>query len=294
METILTKIEDRMTKFSKGQKRIGQFILDHYQEAAFMTAAKLGDKVGVSESTVVRFATEIDLEGYPHLQRELNEVVIRNLTAAERLEVANTLLGGDNLVQKVLTADIDKIKKTAEEIDPEAFEQAVKAILEAKRIYIIGLRSANVLASLLGYYLKIMFHDTVLVNAASTIQVFEEILSIEEGDLVIAITFPRYSKTTVQATKYAKDNGAKILAITDSLDAPVCGNSHYNLFAKSNMVSFVDSLVAPMSMINALIVAVGTLKQEELSKKLTKLEGIWDEYQVYQKDIEDNISESEL
>lgn len=286
MKNVLATIEERMVNFSKGQKRIGRFIIDHYDKAAFMTAKKLGDKVGVSESTVVRFATEIGFEGYPHLQRELNEVVKRNLTAAERMEVANEILGYDDIVHKVLTADIDKIKRTQEDIDTREFDKAVQAILNAKRIYIIGLRSANTLASFLAFYLKLIFHDIVLVNAASTNQVFEEILSIEQGDLAIAITFPRYSKTTVQATKYAKENGAQVLAITDNEDAPVCSNANIKLFAKSGMVSFVDSLVAPMSLLNALIVAVGTLEQEELSKKLKKLEDIWDEYQVYQKDDE--------
>lgn len=288
MKNVLATIEERMVNFSKGQKRIGRFIIDHYDKAAFMTAKKLGDKVGVSESTVVRFATEIGFDGYPHLQRELNEVVKRNLTAAERMEVANEILGYDDIVHKVLTADIDKIKRTQEDIDVKEFDKAVQAILKAKRIYIIGLRSANTLASFLAYYLKLIYHDIVLVNAASPNQVFEEILSIEEGDLAIAITFPRYSKTTVQATKYAKENGAQVLAITDNEDAPVCSNANIKLFAKSDMVSFVDSLVAPMSLLNALIVAVGTLEQEELSKKFKKLEDIWDEYQVYQKDDEAN------
>lgn len=288
MKNIIAAIEENMQKFSKGQRRIGRFIIDHYDKAAFMTAKKLGDEVGVSESTVVRFATEIGLEGYPHLQRELNEVVKRNLTAAERVEVASSILQYDTIVQKVLSADIERIKRTQEQVNTVAFNKAVQAMIEAKRIYIIGLRSANTLAVFLSLYLKMIFHDVVLVNAASINQVFEEILSIEKGDLAIALTFPRYSKTTIQATKYAKDNGATVLSITDSEQSPICNNSDITLFAKSDMVSFVDSLVAPMSLLNALVVAVGTLKQEELSTRLKKLENIWDEYQVYQKDNEGN------
>ncbi|WRS28090.1 MurR/RpiR family transcriptional regulator [Oscillospiraceae bacterium MB08-C2-2] len=279
---VLALIESTMPSFSKGQKRIGNYIKENYQKAAFMTALKLGETVGVSESTVVRFATEIGFEGYPQLQKNLQEMTRNRLTSVQRMEVTNERIGSDDVLTRVLQTDIDKIKNTMEEIDKSAFDAAVASIIAARKIFIIGIRSAAVLSGFLNYYFTHIFDNVHTIDTASTSGIFEQMMRIGPEDVFLGITFSRYSKRTVKAAAYARDCGAKVIAITDSYSAPICAVADHVLIAKSDMASFVDSLVAPLSLINALIVAIGLKKKDEISATYQKLETIWEEYSVYE------------
>lgn len=280
---ILNKIELKMDDFSKGQKSIAAFILAHYEKAAYMTASKLGLAAGVSESTVVRFAFELGFEGYPELQEELSEMIKNKLTSLQRIEVASDQIGEFDTLQKILNLDIDKIKRTLEETSRESFNGAVNSLVLAKTIYILGSRSASILARFMALYFNIMFDSVKLIHTTSSSEMFEQIMRIGENDIMIGISFPRYSKKTVKALEYAKKNGAKVIAITDSATSPLAKKADFFLQARSDTVSFVDSLVAPLSLINALVVAVGLKKRGELSNTLDKLERIWEEYDVYEK-----------
>lgn len=280
---VLSRIQNQMGTFSKGQRLIANFILNSYDKAAFMTANKLGNTVKVSESTVVRFATELGYDGYPAMQKALRDIVRNKLTAIQRIEVANDRMGDQDVLSMVMHADAENIRATMEGVDRTSFEQAVNAILAARKVYIIGVRSASALADFLGYYFNMMMEDVIVVRINSFSEVFEQILRVGEKDVVIGISFPRYSKRTVKAMGYAKDQGATTIAITDSDVSPLTEIADHTLMANSDMASFVDSLVAPLSLVNALIVAVSRKKNEELSGTFVKLEQVWDEYQVYQK-----------
>ena len=280
---LLTQIEQRMPKFSKGQKQIAAYILAQYDKAAYITAAKLGALVGVSESTVVRFALELGLDGYPELQHSLQELIRTRLTALQRIEITNDRIGDADLLEKVLVSDIDKIKRTLEEIDRTSFNDAVDALIGAKMIYIIGMRSSSSLANFLYFYLNLIFPHVRLVRTTSGSEIFEQILRISEEDAIVGISFPRYSKRIINAMEYAKSQGAHVIALTDSASSPIAAHADDVLLAKSDMASFVDSLVAPLSIINALIVAIGKKKQDEVAATFEKLENIWDEYEVYEK-----------
>lgn len=280
---ILTVIQDSMHTFSKGQKKIAGFILESYDKAAFMTASCLGRKVGVSESTVVRFASELGYDGYPDMQRSLQKMIRNRLTTVQRIEVTKDRLGGQDLLSMVLQSDIDKIRQTLEELDRESFNRAVDAIVSAKKIYIIGVRSSASLASFLHFYCNLIFDNAVLVSANTASEIFESLLRVGEGDVVIGVSFPRYSSRTVQAMSFARDRGAATVAITDGESSPLAPISTYSLMARSDMASFVDSLVAPLSLVNALLVAISQRKNDELARTFQNLEDIWDEYGVYEK-----------
>lgn len=283
---LLKIIQSEMGNFSKGQRVIADYILNHYDKAAFMTAQKLGATVGISESTVVRFASQIGLDGYPQLQRELQDIIRNKLTSVQRIEVMNDKIGDKDVLNSVLNQDIEKIKKTLEGMERETFENAVASIVGARRVYILGVRSSAALANFLSFYLNLIFPDVRLINTTSTSEMFEQIMRIGCDDVIIGISFPRYSKRTYQALRYASDCGAKVIAITDSSQAPIAQIADTALLAKSDMASFVDSLVAPLSLINALIVAVGIKKKNEISETFDKLEHIWEEYEVYEKQTE--------
>lgn len=280
---ILTVIQDSMHTFSKGQRKIANFILESYDKAAFMTASRLGQKVGVSESTVVRFAFELGYDGYPDMQRSLQKMIRNRLTTVQRIEVTNDRLGDQDLLSMVLQSDIEKIRQTLEELDRDSFYSAVDAIVSARKIYIIGVRSSASIASFLHFYFNLIFDNVVLVSANTASEIFESLLRVGEGDAVIGISFPRYSSRTVQALSFARDRGATTIAITDSETSPLVPISRYTLMARSDMASFVDSLVAPLSLVNALLVAVSQRKNEDLSNTFHTLEGIWEEYNVYEK-----------
>lgn len=283
MDNLLNKMKENYSTFSKGQKLIASYIIDHYDKATFMTAARLGEEVGVSESTVVRFANEMGFDGYPKLQKALREVIKSKLTSAQRLEVSSTHIDSESVLKTVLQSDFNKIRITLEEADPHNFNAIVEAILGAKKIYILGVRSSAPLASFLGFYFNLIFENVRLVHTTSVSEMFEQIINAEKGDVVIGISFPRYSKRTSKAMEFAGNQGATIIAITDNETSPLAKCSDYCLFARSDMASFVDSLVAPLSMINALIVAIGLKRKKQIHTNLEKLEKIWDEYQVYDK-----------
>lgn len=280
---LLKTMRLKYSSLSKGQKQIASFMLEHYDKAAYMTAAKLGNLVGVSESTVVRFAIELGFDGYPELQHSLQEIIRTKLTALQRIEITNDRIGDSDILEKVLCSDIDKIKHTIDEIDRNSFNNAVDAMISARTIYIIGMRSSSSLASFMYHYLNLIFPDVRLVRTTSGSEIFEQILRVSEKDVMVGISFPRYSKRIINALEYAKKQSAHIITITDSPFAPIAEPADDLLLAKSDMASFVDSLVAPLSIINALIVAIAKKKQEEVAETFGKLEKIWDEYDVYEK-----------
>ena len=280
---ILAVIQERAATSSKGQRKIANFTLESYDKAAFMTASRLGKKVGVSESTVVRFASELGYDGYPDMQRSLQKMIRNRLTTVQRIEVTNDRLGDQDLLSMVLQSDIEKIRQTLEELDRDNFERAVDAIVSAKKIYIIGVRSSAAIAAFLHFYCNLIFDSVVLVSANTVSEIFESLLRVGEGDVVIGVSFPRYSSRTVQAMSFARDRGATTVAITDSEASPLAAISHYTLTARSDMASFVDSLVAPLSLVNALLVAVSQRKNEDLAHTFHTLEEIWEEYNVYEK-----------
>lgn len=283
MNDLMSKIQSRLPKFSKGQRLIAKYIIDHYDKAAFMTASRLGATVGVSESTVVRFATELGYSGYPYLQRALQEMIRNKLTAVQRMEVTTDRLGNQDILRTVLNSDVEKIRMTLDEINRDDFSAIVEEILAAKHIYILGVRSSAALSSFIGFYFNLMFDNVRLIHTNSASEMFEQILRVGEGDIVLGVSFPRYSKRTLQALQYSHTSGAKVVALTDSRLSPLSRFADYMLIAKSDMVSFVDSLVAPLSVINALIVALGMRKKDQISEAFNRLESIWDEYQVYEK-----------
>ena len=279
----LTTIHNEMASFSKGQRRIAQYIESSYDKAAFMTASRLGKMVNVSESTVVRFAVELGFDGYPSMQKALQEMVRNKLTSVQRIEVASDRLGDQDVVSMVLQADWESIRMTSEALDRHVLDQAVEAILRARNIYIVGVRSSAVIATFMSFYFRNIFDNVHLVTSSATSEMIEQMLHVSREDVVIGISLPRYSSRTIKLMEFALDSGAKIIAITDSLDAPAAKRADHILLAKSDMVSVVDSLVAPMSLVNALIVAIGQKKKGELARIFENLEGIWQEYEVYER-----------
>lgn len=287
---LLTQINDKMSGFSKGQKLIAHFITEHYDKAAFMTASKLGSTVGVSESTVVRFATELGYDGYPKMQKAMQEMIRDKLTSLQRIEVTKSRFGNSDILSNVLNQDIDKIRRTMEETSKEDFQQAVKAVARAKTIYIFAVRSSAALASFLGYYYSLIFENVKVISNYGETEIYEKLFRIGEDDVIIGISFPRYSNAAVKAMTFARRRGAKVIAITDSMTSPLCSLSDYVLIAKSDMASVVDSLVAPLSMINALIVATVVELDKEVEQTFERLEHIWEEYDVYRSKSEEEQS----
>ena len=282
----LSILQEKEPTFSKGQKRIARYITDSYDKAAFMTANRLGKTVGVSESTVVRFAVDLGFDGYPSMQKAMREMVLNRLTSVQRIEVANNRLGDQDVVSMVLHADMEKLRQTSETISREEFNTAVDAILKAKRVYILGVRSVAPLANFLGHYLNYMFNNVHVISGFSAGEMFEKIVSVNSEDVIIAFSFPRYSASTTKGARYCRSAGATVIGITDSKESPLGQCSDHILVAKSDMVSLVDSLVAPLSLVNALIVAIAAKREKELAQTFANLERIWDEYDVYEKQVE--------
>ena len=274
---ILSILQERESTFSKGQKRIARYITESYDKAAFMTANRLGKTVGVSESTVVRFAVDLGFDGYPSMQKAMQEMVLNRLTSVQRIEVANNRIGDQDVVSMVFQSDMEKLRQTGEVLDRKEFKAAVDAILRAKRIFILGVRSVAPLANFLGYYLNYMFDNVHVISGFSTVEMFEKIVGITSQDVVIAFSFPRYSSSTTKGVQYCRSVGATVIGITDSRLSPLGSNSDYVLIAKSDMVSLVDSLVAPLSLVK---------RETEISQTFSNLERIWDEYDVYEKQVE--------
>jgi len=280
---ILAILEQKYPEFSKGQRRIAQYITDSYDKAAFMTANKLGKTVGVSESTVVRFAVDLGFDGYPSMQKAMQEMVLNRLTSVQRIEVANDRIGDQDVVSTVIQSDIDKLRQTGETVDRKEFRSSVETILSAKRIYVIGVRSVAPLANFLGHYLSYMFNNVRIFTPSATGEMFEQIGCVHREDVVMAFSFPRYSTATVKAARYCRSTGVKVIAITDNRQSPLAEHSDHVICAKSDMVSLVDSLVAPLSVVNALIVALAAKREKQLHRTFDTLEQIWDQYHVYEK-----------
>ena len=280
---ILSVLQERATTFSKGQRAIARYITESYDKAAFMTASKLGRTVGVSESTGVRFAVELGYDGYPTMQKAMQEMVLNRLTSVQRIEVANDRIGDQDILSLVLQSDMEQLRKTVSSVDRKDCSAAVNAILDARRIYVLGVRSASALASFLGYYLNLMFEDVHTIIDSGTGQVLEKLISAGPDDVVIAFSYPRYSTSTVTGASFCHSKGAKIVAMTDSRTSPLGQTSDFVLQTKSDMASLVDSLVAPLSVVNALVVALAARREEKLAKTFSRLEEIWEKYQVYEK-----------
>ena len=269
-------------KFSKGQRIIAKYILSNYDKAAFMTAGKLGRIVGVSESTVVRFAAELGYDGYPSMRKALQEMIRNRLTSVQRIEVAKSMIDDTDLIKSIIGSDMQNLQATMDILEQDSFNMLVDSIMEAKNIYIVGMRTSTSLSTFLGLYLNLLRGSVNVVHDTAASEIYEQIIRIGQGDLFIGISFPRYSSHTVDAMQFAKKMGAKTAAITDSSASPLNGIADVCLHAKSDMVSFLDSLVAPMSLINAIIVAVGIRNKERVSETFERLEKIWSEHDVYE------------
>ena len=282
-KSILHTIENNMSSFSKGQKRIAGYILENYDKAAFMTASKLGKLVGVSESTVVRFASELGYDGYPSMQRALQEMIRSRLTSTQRIQAAGDLLDREDLLGAVLQSDIDKLREIVGEADRAEFDNVVERIMRARHIYILGVRSSSFVAGYLNFYMHLLCENVTLVQSNAAGELFEQLFRIGPEDVMIAISFPRYSKVTMNTVKFAQDRGASIIAITDNELSPVYQMSDAALLAPCEMISFVDSMVAPLSLINALLVALAHRMGTDVSTTFAELEDIWNEYGVFGK-----------
>lgn len=290
---LTSRINDAYSSLSKGQKILATYITDNYDKAVFLTAAKMGAVVGVSESTVVRFATHLGYKGYPEFQKALEELVRNKLNSIQRMEVTYGRISQSRILETVLQSDQEKIKDTLEHMDENTFELAVDTILHAKHIYIVGIRSCAPLAAFMAFYFNLMFENVTLLQTNNSSELFEQMVRISRDDVIIGISFPRYSMRTLKAMEFANNRSAKVITLTDSVHSPMNLYSSCNLIARSDMASIVDSLVAPLSVINALIVALCMKKQNEVARTLETLEEIWDEYQVYENDeinfIDDKI-----
>ncbi|MGN0252156.1 MAG: MurR/RpiR family transcriptional regulator [Oliverpabstia sp.] len=291
-DNLLVRIQKKYNTFSKGQKNLADYIIKNYDKAVFLTAARLGKEVGVSESTTVRFATQLGYKGFPEFHRALEELVRNRLTSIQRMEVTYGHVPQGEILDTIFQSDIEKIKMTMESIDHNAFELAVNTLLEARTIYIVGIRSCAPLASFLGFYLNLILDDVRLVQTNSASEIFEQMIRINEKDVIIGISFPRYSMRTLKAIEFANNRNAKVITITDSVHSPINLYSSCNLIAKSDMASIVDSLVAPLSVVNALVVALCMKRQSEVVNTLESMEKIWDEYQVYSSDEMNHVEPS--
>lgn len=290
----ISRINDNYAKMSKGHKKLASFILDHYDQAAFMTAAKLGNATGTSESTVVRFAYGLGYDGYPQFQQDLADWVQNKLNSVQKVGAKYSSSTQSEILMSVLKADMEKISDTIEFVDPTAFEMAVDTILDARNVYILGVRSCDPLARFMHLYLNMVRGNVFLLNSTNSTEIFEQMIRINEEDAFVGISFPRYSMRTLKAMEFANDRNAKVISITDNMHSPMCLYSSCNLLARSDMVSIVDSLVAPLSLINALVVAMCIKRPSDVKKNLDALESAWDNYQVYERDEINLIDETTL
>ncbi len=288
-QNIINHIIEKYDKLSKSHKAIARFVIENYDKAAYMNVEQLSQITGVSEATVVRFSAEMGYEKYQKFQHAVWEYAKSKLTSVQRMDLTYARLNTENILNDVLNSDIDKIRTTLSSIDQEEFEKIVDIIFKAKRIYIIGLRSASYLAGLLGFYLNLVFDKVTVVSSISASEIFEQLFRVGPEDVVIGISFPRYSKRTISALRYAKSKGVTVIGITDGVLSPIKVNADYSLLARSDAESFVDSLVAPLSVINALIVALALKNKDEICQNFELLEHIWHEYDVYDDLDDDNI-----
>ena len=285
-DDILFILEEMAPTFSKGQRKIAAYIKESYDKAAFLTASKLGKTVGVSESTVVRFSVELGYDGYPQMQKAMQEMVMNRLTSVQRIGITNDRIGNQDILSMVLQADADKLRQTGDTVSREDFRQAVNAILKARRIYVLGARSAATLANFSAYYLNYMFDNVQVITVSGAGEMFENLVGVSADDVVLAFSFPRYSTATLKAAQYCRSVGATVIGFTNSNISPLAQSCDFVLVAKSDMVSLVDSLVAPLSVVNALLVALASAREQELKANFETLERVWEEYNVYEKRVD--------
>mgnify|MGYP002536177810 CR=1 FL=1 len=283
-KSVLQTIRAGMDSFSKGQKRIAAFILDNYDRAAFMTAAKLGETASVSESTVVRFAAQLGYDGYPDMQKALQELIRGRLTSIQRIQVSRDQMTGSDILGNVMQRDMNSIHDVIERLDREEFERVVDKLLHAKHIYILGVRSSSFLAGYLNFYLHLIFKNVTLVQSSAAGEIYEQLVHIGPGDVLVSISFPRYSKMAIHAVEFACQRGGDVVAVTDSPMSPMYKMASASLLASSDMISFVDSMAAPLSLLNALILAVGQQRRDDLSATLAEMEQVWSKYSIFGKE----------
>ena len=283
---LLQRIEKKSSEFSKGQRRLAQYITENYDIAAYLTASKLGKEAGVSESTVVRFAYQLDYEGYPELQKAIQVIVKTNSNSIQRMSLSSKRYQEKGVLKSILYTDSERLRDTIQSgVDEEEFNRSVMLINDARRLYILGARSAAYLAGLMGYYFKMMFDNVIIVDANSTSETLEQIYDISDKDVMMGITFPRYSKRTICALQYAKNHGAKTIALTDNMQSPIVEYADCKLIAKSDVMTIVDSLVCPLSVVNAMVTAIALLRKDDVEKRLMALEEFWNEYDVYNRSL---------
>lgn len=283
---LLQRIEKKSSEFSKGQRRLAQYITENYDIAAYLTASKLGKEAGVSESTVVRFAYQLDYEGYPELQKAIQVIVKTNSNSIQRMSLSSKRYQEKGVLKSILYTDSERLRDTIQSgVDEEEFDRSVMLINDARRLYILGARSAAYLAGLMGYYFKMMFDNVIIVDANSTSETLEQIYDISDKDVMMGITFPRYSKRTICALQYAKNHGAKTIALTDNMQSPIVEYADCKLIAKSDVMTIVDSLVCPLSVVNAMVTAIALLRKDDVEKRLMALEKLWNEYDVYNRSL---------
>lgn len=283
---LLQRIEKKSSEFSKGQRRLAQYITENYDIAAYLTASKLGKEAGVSESTVVRFAYQLDYEGYPELQKAIQVIVKTNSNSIQRMSLSSKRYQEKGVLKSILYTDSERLRDTIQSgVDEEEFDRSVMLINDARRLYILGARSAAYLAGLMGYYFKMMFDNVIIVDANSTSETLEQIYDISDKDVMMGITFPRYSKRTICALQYAKNHGAKTIALTDNMQSPIVEYADCKLIAKSDVMTIVDSLVCPLSVVNAMVTAIALLRKDDVEKRLMALEALWNEYDVYNRSL---------
>lgn len=280
---VLNTIRSNMGDFSKGQKRIANYILGNYDKAAFMTAGRLGRTAQVSESTVVRFAAQLGYDGYPAMQKALQEIIRGKLTSIQRIQASGDQINGSDVLGEVMQRDMHSIHSAIDQIDREEFDGAVEKLLHARHIYLLGVRSSAFLAGYLNFYFHLIFENVTLVQSSAAGEIYEQLVHIGPGDVLVGISFPRYSKMGVNAVQFAKDRGAEVVAITDSKMSPIYQIASEALLVRSDMISFVDSMAAPLSLLNALIVAVGQYRREELSQTFSDMEQVWSKYSIFGK-----------
>ena len=283
---LLQRIEKKSSEFSKGQRRLAQYITENYDIAAYLTASKLGKEAGVSESTVVRFAYQLDYEGYPELQKAIQVIVKTNSNSIQRMSLSSKRYQEKGVLKSILYTDSERLRDTIQSgVDEEEFDRSVMLINDARRLYILGARSAAYLAGLMGYYFKMMFDNVIIVDANSTSETLEQIYDISDKDVMMGITFPRYSKRTICALQYAKNHGAKTIALTDNMQSPIVEYADCKLIAKSDVMTIVDSLVCPLSVVNAMVTAIALLRKDDVEKRLMALEALWHEYDVFNRSL---------
>ena len=292
-ENIVKIINGKFPAMSRGQRKLAEYILAQYDKAAFLTAAQIGKQVGVSESTVVRFAGLLGYKGFPQMQKALEGMVYKRLHEAPAVDIENENTSGQEVLEQILKKDIRNISNTLEMADRRTFEMAVEKLLNARHVYLVGIRGSEPLAVYMGFYLKLMLDEVTVVSNGNTSDLFEELMKINEEDCLVGISFPRYSMRTLKAIEFANSRSVSVITITDSINSPMNLYSSCNLIARSDMTAAADSLCAPMSLVNALITAVMAKRRKNLLNRLEMLEDICNQYGTGENDELNKVDDSD-